>query len=154
MEEADFNWIEEFKKVDNLYKDFYKETQKTISISITYVNKKNKIHHTKEIKTSLDNNVLKKDKLIYLLKENIRHDNKKYNPVLMFKWCVNIEPEVLNKYMLDLHEEDFLTIENSIQNIHFDKSIKMFHDINSFHIILHENSKSFNNMTKKRIRKN
>ena len=154
MEEVDFNWVEEFEKVDNLYKDFYKEFQQDISIVLTYVNKKNKIHHMKELQTSLDNNILKKDKLLYLIKENMRHDNKKYNPILLFKWCVDIEPEALNKYMSNIHEETFLTVEDSIKNIHFNKSIKMFHDINSFHIILHENSKSFNNMTKKRTRKN
>ena len=154
MEEIDFNWIDEFEKVDTLYKDFYKETQKEISIIITYVNKKNKVHHTETLQTSLDNNVLKKDKLIYLIKEHMRYNNTKYTPIFLFKWCIDIEPVLLNKYMSDIHDENFLTIEESITNIHFNKSIKMFHELNSFHIVMHECSKTFNNMTRKRIRIN
>jgi hypothetical protein len=134
--------------------DFIKETQVKISVIIKYVNKKNKIQHTKEIDVLLDDNILKKERLIKLIKENMEYNNKKYNPVLLFKWCIDIEPELLNEYMLGSHKGTFLTIEDSIKNIQFNKSIKMFHGINSFHIILHENSKSFNNMTKKRIRKN
>ena len=43
MDNIDTNWIEEFEKLDSIYKDFYKEQVQNISLFMVYVDKQNKI---------------------------------------------------------------------------------------------------------------
>ena len=47
-EELDDTWIKEIEEEEKEYNSFYKETNDTIKIFYTYINKANKIYHIKK----------------------------------------------------------------------------------------------------------
>ena len=60
-----------------------------------------------------------------------------------------MEPEEVSVYLKDTSKFDFLTVEKKIDNITFDDTINLFHNVNGLYIVFHESWKSFNNKTKK-----
>lgn len=150
MEESlDTQWIKDFEKTDNLYKDFYKEPIQNISLFLVYVNTKNDISFVKRSNITLEDGVLKKQNLVSLLKEYMHYNNKKYRPISLLKYNIDIGPLEVNLYLKNNENYDFLSIEKSIDDIVFNDSISLFHDINSLYIVFHESWRSFHNRTKK-----
>lgn len=149
MDKLDTKWIEEFEKLDNIYKDFYKEQVQNISIIMTYVDKHNKISFVRKSNISLEEGILKKQSLIDLLKEYMHYDSKKYRPISILKYNIDIGPEEVNTYLRNENNYNFLNIEQNIDNVVFNDSISLFHDINCLYVVFHESWNSFHNRTKK-----
>lgn len=154
MEAIDTDWIEEFEKLDEIYKDFYKEQIQSIPIFMIYVDKKNEISFVRKSNISLEDGILKKNNMVALLKEYMYYNEKKYRPISLLKYNINIEPDEVNHYLRNDNTYDFLNIEQSIDDIVFEDSISLFHDINSLYVVFHESWKSFHNKTKKIYIKN
>ncbi len=145
----DMDWITEFEKVDSLYKDFYKEQLDSARLFMVYVDNRNNISFVKRSTATLDKGILKKANLISILKEFMYHNKKKYRPISLLKYNIDIGPLEVNKYLKKGSNYDFLTIEKNINDIVFNDSISLFHDINSLYIIFHASWNSFHNRTKK-----
>ena len=145
----DDNWLQEFEKQEEIYKDFYKEQLENIRLFMLYVDKQNHISIIKRSTATLDNGILKKENLIAVLKEYMNHDNKRYRPISLLKYNIDISPLEVNSYLKNSKDYDFLAIEKNINDIDFNDSITLFHDINSLYIIFHESWNSFHNRTKK-----
>ena len=148
-EELDIDWITEFEKTDNLYKDFYKEQLDSIRLFMVYVDCHNKISFMKRSSVTLDSGILKKANLLSILKEFMYHNKKKYRPISLLKYNIDIGPVEVNTYLKNESSFNFLTIEKSIDDIIFNDSISLFHDVNSLYIVFHESWNSFHNRTKK-----
>lgn len=150
MEDSlDTKWITDFEKADSLYKDFYKEQLDNIRLFMVYVDKKNNIQYVKRSSATLDGGILKKENLISVLKEYMHHNNKKYRPISLLKYNMDIGPLEVNPYLKNNSSYNFLSIEKNISDIVFNDSIALFHDINSLYVIFHESWNSFHNRTKK-----
>lgn len=145
----DTSWIQEFEENDKQYSDFYTEPIESVRLFILYVSKKNNLFHIKKDLVSLNGGCLQRDRLIKILKKNMHYNNKKYRPISILKYNINLEPEDVSFYIKDNKEFNFLNIENKIDTIVFEDSITLFHNINSIYIILHESWKSWFNKTKK-----
>tara|TARA_Y100000992_G_C21249969_1_gene485324 strand:- start:944 stop:1519 length:576 start_codon:yes stop_codon:yes gene_type:complete len=146
------NWIDDFEKEDELYKNFYKEMQPEIEIVFSYIDKKNDIIAVKKEKTRLDNNILKKELLIHLLNDKMIFNGLKYRPISLLKWNINLDAENITEYLnnkIDEYNESFLNIEREIKDITFDESIIFLQDINRLYIFFHESWDAYNNRTKK-----
>ena len=150
-DEIDLNvdWVHEFEKDEEIYKDFYKDTIESVKIFILYVDKKNNLFHIKKSLCTLENSEIKKETFIEILKENMFHNNIKYRPISILKWNMDMEPEDVSSYLRDNTRFNFLSIESKIDTLKFNDSINLFHNINSLYIVYHESWKSFNNRTKK-----
>ena len=96
-----------------------------------------------------NNSQVKKESLMKIIKENMFHNQKKYRPISILKWNIDMEPEDISSYLKESSKFNFLTVERKIDTIKFEESINLFHNINSLYIVYHESWKSFNNRTKK-----
>jgi len=145
----DISWIKQFETEDEEYKDFYSEPVDSIRLLLLYVSKKNYLFHIKKDTIILENNCLSKDSLIEILRTYMKHNNKKYRPISILKYNINLEPEEVELYVKGDNNINFLSAEKSIDSIHFEDSIALFQNLNSIYIIFHEDCKSWHNKTKK-----
>ena len=152
IEELDNSWLEEFENQEKLYKDFYKEQVEEVKIVLLYIDKNNSINSCRKLLTPLKNGILEKDILIKILNENINNNKKKYRPISLVKWNIDLEPDTLVNYLKkdeDEVENDFITIESEIKDIEFKETINILQDINTFYILFHESWNSYHNRSKK-----
>ena len=136
------NWEEKFETDDKPYKDFYKESQDNMNIYFIYINSDNEIIRTKKEKFILDENKLTKPLLIEILKKNMFIKNKKYKPISLIKYNVLLEPDEVQEYIYNSDSYDFMFIETMIDKISWEKTITLFQNINSLHILFYEKKKS------------
>ena len=160
IEDLDTVWIEEFNKTEEEYKNYYCEDLTFIKVYYVYINVSNEINMIKQEKILLKiPNILVREELLHIIKQNSFINNEKYSLFGILKYNINIEPINL-KYLLKYKNTQnvnspFLTSIKNIDNIKFDKSISMFHDINELYIIFHQliyipkNIKNKYNYTKK-----
>ena len=129
--ELDNSWLENLEKIEKKYDLFYKDTQESIDIHSFYI-KNNEIIRTSKEKIILDNGAINRDDLIHFVKENRKLNNTTYKLDKILKYNLTIEPyEVLNEYW----EDEYLTEERNISNIHFSETISVFQDINCLFIL-------------------
>ena len=142
IEELDSTWLQEFQNLDDEYKNYYTEELSFIRINSVYVNTNNEIEKINEEKVLLKNaGILQKEELLSIIKHNILSNNNKYSLLSILKFNINIEPIHLNNFLKnkDINVgSSFLQSIKNIDSIKFDKSISMFHDINSILIIFHQ----------------
>ena len=155
------NWEDDFEKEDEPYKDFYKEQQDNINVFFIYINSSNEIIRTKKEKFILENNKIPKALLIEMLKKNMIVKNKKYKPISLIKYNLLLEPDEVQEYTYNTDSYDFMFIETLIDDIFWEKTITLFQNINSLHILFYEKKKSggktkkiyINKPSRKRTRK-
>ena len=144
--ELNDDWINNFDKTDNLYKDFYKDNLYYINIDFIYINKKNEIEKIKQESLLLtEQNYITRDELIGILKRNSIENSIKYSLMSILKYNITLEPDDINNFLLSdntsYYNDKFLIINNQIDTIKFEKTINMFQDLNNLFIIFYENTK-------------
>ena len=152
----DTKWIDDFEKEESEYLSYYNENINYLKVFYIYINTESEIHKIKEDKIHLlVENCLTKNELIKLIKDNVVLDNVKYSLLLLLKYNVLLKPHEL-KYFLKTNNKNnnstnYLNSIINIEDIHFEKTITMFHDINSLFIVLyqkpHININNINNNT-------
>ena len=75
----DDEWINNFDKIDNLYKDFYKDDIYYIHLRILYINRNNEIDKIKnETFLMTKPNNITREEIIEILKKKSTDDKKRY----------------------------------------------------------------------------
>ena len=149
--DLDDSWIEQIEKEEKLYHTFYKETNETIKIVYMYIDNKNKIYHIKKNTIELNDNILDKVSLIFLLKKHRVHNNKKHRLISILQYNIDLAPQELSSYLRNDEKFNFLSIQSNLNDIKWDDSINLFKDLNSLHVIFYEIPKIKRNETKKII---
>tara|TARA_X000000368_G_C22659536_1_gene548996 strand:+ start:105 stop:635 length:531 start_codon:yes stop_codon:yes gene_type:complete len=152
IDELDDSWIKEIEEEEKEYNSFYKEENDTIKIFYIYINKENKIYYIKKELTELENKVLDKTKLIFLLRNNKLYNNKNHKLISILQYNIDLSPEEMSKYLKNNEDYNFLTIKSSLSELKWDDTINLFKDLNSLHIIYYEKcdeKKNKNKNTKK-----
>lgn len=156
-EKLDNNWINNFEKTYKLYEDYYKDDIYFTNIHFIYINKNNHIEKISEDKFVFNTpNLISKEELLKILKKNMYVNNKHYTILSIIKFIVNLEQnEIMNflKFNNNEYTNNFLQIIKNIDDIKFEKSINMFHEVNDLFFIFYEKTAS-NNVTKKIYLKN
>jgi hypothetical protein len=140
----DTSWIEEFEREEKDYKEYYREDLQSIKVHCIYVNKNNDIDKIKEERIFMRQpNYLSGDQVLTLIKKNAIQDNVKYALLSILKYNITLEPTNLKtfiKYKTDLKGQGdiFLTSIKKIDDISFEKTISMFHDLNDLFILFYE----------------
>jgi len=147
MSNIDTDWIDEFEKVDKDYESFYTDDINCVNITIIYVNKLNEIDNIKEEKLFMKTkNQISKEEIIGLLKKNNDRGGKKFTIMTMLKYNFNLEPLHVRKFLLNDHDiSPYLSVIKYIDDIIWEKTISMFHDLNNLIIIFYENEKYVSN---------
>jgi hypothetical protein len=149
LEEEDDNWLEKIKEEDNKYKDFYNEKITNIELNYIYINKLNEIEYIKKNKCILNDNKLSKERLLYLLKNNIRREDKRYGLLSILQYNINLKPEDIENYIKDNSNYNFLNTKREINDILWEDTINIFQDINKLYIVFYE--KRITNKNTKKI---
>ena len=149
IDELDDSWITEVEKEEEDYNSFYKEENETIKLVCIYINTKNNIYYIKKDTIMLENKILDKTKLIFLLKNNKIHNQKKHKLISILQYNIDLAPEDLALYLKNPDNFNFLRVKSSLNEIKWDDSVTLFKDLNSLHIIYYEDKKKLNNNTKK-----
>ena len=143
FDELDSSWLHEFQKIDKNGISYYKpENLLFTKVHYIYVNGNQEITNLYEEKYLFKSpNVLLKEDLIGLIKRNSVVNCKKYSLLSILKYNINIEPHNFNNFFKSKKTEDtFLKSIKNIDDIFFDKSIAMFHDLNDLIIIFLDKS--------------
>lgn len=163
-EKLDDTWIQTFDKIDKPFEDFYKENIYYVHINILYVNKENEIDKiTKEIFFMKDHNVISREEIIDIIKRNSQCNQNVYSLLSILKYNCILNPEDITEFLhandndndYDYYNNNNLTILKHIDTINFEKTISMFHELNTLFIIFYEKNRdncrkdNVNNFTKK-----
>lgn len=143
FDELDASWLQEFQKMDKNGVGYYTtENLLFTKVHYIYVNEKQEITNLYEEKYLFKKpNVLLKEDLIGLIKRNTIINNKKYSLFSILKYNINIEPHNLKTFFkgkppnLNNNGDPYLQSIKNIDDVFFDKSIAMFHDLNDLIII-------------------
>ena len=159
------NWIDDYEEYEKKYEDYYLESMEGVKTMFVYVNKKREIESIHEDYLELQaNNILTKEELLYLIKNNNIPKNLKNEPtkkkdpyklLSVLVYNIDLQPKQLKEYLEKKHpapqENPYLYSLKILEDIQFKKSISLFHDINTVYFIYYDNShiKNINNKTKK-----
>jgi hypothetical protein len=148
------DWINKFEETDKLYQDFYKESLYYINLKIIYINKNNEIEKMKQEPFLMTKpNIIYRDEIIQILKNNLIYENKKYTILTILKYIINLDPDDIINFVNDKENFNFLNITKNIDDIRFEKTINMFQDLNDLIFIFYEktfDNKKSTNFSKKR----
>ena len=145
FDELDTSWLQEFQKIDKNGIGYYTtENLLFIKVHYIYVNEKQEITNLYEEKYLFKKpNVLPKEDLIGLIKRNTMINSKKYSLFSILKYNINVEPHNLKTFFKaknpnqpnNNNVDSYLQSIKNIDDVFFDKSIAMFHDLNDLIII-------------------
>ena len=145
----DEGWITQIEQEEKEYNSFYKEENETIELVYIYINKENKIYYVKKDMVVLENKILDKTKLLFLLKNNKKYNNKQHKLISILQYNIDLSPQELSLYLKNEDNFNFLSIKSNLTDLKWDDTINLFKDMNSLHIIYYEESKSKKGNTKK-----
>jgi len=139
----DDEWINNFDKIDELYKDFYKDNVYFVELNILYVNRSNEIEKIKQAPFLMSRpNCITREEILEILKRSALEDNRKYSLLSILRYNILLEPDEIKEYLLNLQDDDtnYLSIIKNIDTIYFEKTINMFQDLNEIILIFYEKS--------------
>ena len=152
------DWIQKFDKTDELYQEFYKDDLYYVHLKFIYVNLEGDIEKINQ-DTFIMNipNIISREEILQILKQTMTHNNIPYSLLSILRYNITLDADDVKHFLesdsMNTYDK-FLTIIQNIDAITFQKTINMFHDLNSLIFIFHEKSKNdkklaTNNTTKK-----
>jgi hypothetical protein len=151
--ELNCQWTNDFEKNEKFFNEFYKEPVENLQLSCYYINANKELFHMKKQNLYLDDGLLKKENLIYHIRNNMFYNKRKYTPLSILKYNINLDPEDIKFYLNDKNSNNFLSIERNIDLIKWDETITLFQDLNSLILIYIERVPSQNTTKKVYIKK-
>ena len=142
FEELDTSWINEFEELDKDFNSYYKEELSFIRINYIYINTQNEIVNISEENCLFKKpGMLSKEELIGLIKHNSFNNAIKYSLLSLLKYNIDFEPINLKTFLRSNDKnigKTYLKSITNIDNIFFEQSISLFHDLNNLFIIFIE----------------
>lgn len=157
----DDDWIKEFKEIDKQYENYYLDDNEKIRVTYVYIDGENEIIRTKQEHILLrDVNIISREEIIGILKRNSIIDEIKYTVLSILKINIDLDPNGINRF---INEEDYfteikgriMTPIKHIDTITFERTIKLFKDLNEIIFVFHEKInkldvvRNSNNVTKR-----
>jgi hypothetical protein len=142
-EYLDDEWIHNFDKIDELYKDFYKDNVYFVDLNVVYINRSNEIEKIKKAPFLMSKtNCITREEILEILKKSAMEDNRKYSLLSILRYNILLEPDEIKDYLLNLPTDDtnYLSVIKNIDTIYFEKTINMFQDLNEIILIFYEKS--------------
>lgn len=149
------DWIHKFEETDKLYQDFYKDDLYFTNINIIYIDINNNIEKIKqEMFLMSEPNTIFKEEIIGILNKYTTNENIRYSLQTILKYNITLDADEVKYYLLDKDTTNYLSVIKNIDDIKFDKSISMLHDLNELYFIFCEKSNliskhNTNSITKK-----
>ena len=97
-DEFDYSWISEFEQTENDYASFYKEKIDSIKINYIYIDKTNSVDNIHQESIIIENGKLDKERIIDMIKRNMKKNNIDYKLISILKYNITLEPEHIKDY--------------------------------------------------------
>jgi hypothetical protein len=139
----DDDWIRNFEKVDELYKDYYKEDVYYANLKIIYINRSNEIEKIIQDNFLMSKqNCITREEVLQILKRYSLEDERKYSLLSILRYNILLNNDEIKSYLIENNEDsDFLKVIKHIDTIYFEKTIHMFQDLNEIILLFYEKSK-------------
>lgn len=143
IDNLNIDWVEEYEKSEQEYADFYEELITTIKVNFVYVDKNNTIQKIKTENINVnEDQIIKKETLLYLLKNNMENDNIKYKLLSILVYNLYVPSNELRKYLEEPSESEehqkYLYSLKILEDIRIRDTITLFHDINGIYFVFYE----------------
>jgi hypothetical protein len=157
----DTNWIQEYDSLQSIYTTPLRELMTSISAYFVYINPNdyidNILFETIDLEIDLDSkfSIISKEAVLKIIQSKKRVLDLKYKLVDILSFVIDIEPENIqsfNKTDLD-DSRTFLKNVPIFNDIRIDKSIFVFHNINSLFFFFKETENHVRRFTLKSILK-
>ena len=86
--ELNCQWTNDFEKNEKFFNEFYKEPVENLQLSCYYINANKELFHMKKQNLYLDDGLLKKENLIYHIRNNMFYNKRKYTPLSILKYNI------------------------------------------------------------------
>ena len=136
--DLDDSWLQDWEKEEEEYDIFYKDITDLIRVNYIYISEKKKIYHIKKETIDLEDNILDKAHLIYLLKKNKEFNNTSHKIISILQYNIDIKPQDVNLFVKKPDNFNFLKVNENIDDIKWEDSINLFKDINTLYIIYYK----------------
>lgn len=149
--DIDETWINEFKKNEEVYDDFYKDKVEQIKLFYLYVSSTNNVESIKKDSIQLDTDgILKKNKIIELILQHQNYNSIKYKLLSLIRFNMDIEPEQIKEFVYTTNRDkpsQFITSEKYLNDIKYSDTIHIFQDLNCLYFIFYEEKSKITNIT-------
>lgn len=142
-----------YKNHKSYFNNLTNRDVESVKVRFFYVNLNNEIETKIRDEIKLENGVLKKERLLYLIKNNRSLDGYKYRLVSLLKYNIDVTSEQIEKFIhLPSESDKYLKDEKYLYDICFNKTIHFFQDINALYFIFKQvDNVNRNSLTKKII---
>ena len=147
--DLDTSWIDEFNQEEKKYHEFYKQEINSVRIVLFFINEKDELFSSKKYNVRLENNIITKNQILNILKNNITFNNDSYTPSFILKFNIDLEPEHIEDFIKTPHLFNFLTIENYMTSIHWNETIQNLQSLNTLYVLMRKRKFRNNNSTKR-----
>ena len=107
-----------------------------IVIEYIYINKNKEIYNIKSHTEKLENNKLKKERIIYLIKNYQYNLNEKHKLIDILQFNITLNINEMKDMILDKNNNNYLTPIKILDDIKFNNTIKILEKENSLIFIL------------------
>ena len=153
LDTLDTSWLTEFEQIQSNKTNYCCELIKYIKINCVYINHNNEIGSVHEEQILLNTpGIISRNEIIRIIKNYNYLENNKYSLLSILKFLIDIEPIHLNNFLRNKNinvGETFLQNITHIDDITFNKSLSLFHDINTLTFMFYKQKKTNKNNTKK-----
>ena len=148
--DLDTSWIDEFNREEEEYNEFYKQEIGGIRIVLFFINENNELFSSKKYNARLEDNIITKNQILNILKNNISHDNNSYTPSFILKFNIDLDPENIENFIEHPNQFNFLTSENYMTDIHWNETIQNMQSLNTLYILMKKRTfRNTHNSTKR-----
>jgi hypothetical protein len=141
--------MEDNASVDDEYDAFYKDAVQAVRLIFLYINEQRELIYSKKCILPLENEVITKSQLIYLLKQHAIYNKIKYYPKHLLQYNIGLDTEDVQPFIEEPENYNFMRGVQYLNGIHWKKTIKFFHSLNSLYIIMKERKKTTGGVTKR-----
>ena len=149
IDDLDDEWLQKLEEEEEEYDIFYKEMIDIIQVHYIYRDESKKIYHIKRENIDIDDNILNKEYLTYILKKNKDFNNISHKIISILQYNIDIKPQEINLFMKNPDNFNFLTVNENINDIKWEDTIKLFKDMNTLYIIYYKPPYKVKKQTKK-----
>lgn len=147
--DSDHNYIDNFELLEKKYNEFYNEEVNTIKIHYLYINEFNEIYNIKSEYEVLNNSCITKERILYLIKKNQYNLSNKHKLISCLKYNIDFDFTELNNFLNNKLDTNFLVPLKIIDDILFNKTISILHNLNCVFFLFSNNIIQTHNNTKK-----
>ena len=146
----DDSWITQFEDLNARYDRFYSEDVNVVNTTLFFLNTflNEIIHRDKDVVVLKTPGCVSQDELAKMMKKNQTRNGVLFKPMYILKYNINIAADEVK--FLGRGEKDFFwTSVTDVNDIHYEKTIGCFQDLNDLVIIFQPESPRTCNKTKR-----